>query len=85
MEEMVSDTLEMDEDEELEEEADARNIPLKVIKVESAPARKLYGVDFALIRPDQHIAWSGSHATLAPAALWDRATGHIGHIGKSEQ
>ncbi|HEY4073931.1 MAG TPA: FAD-dependent monooxygenase [Herbaspirillum sp.] len=66
----------------MEEEAGARNIPFKVIKVESVAARKLYGVDFALIRPDQHIAWSGSQATLAPAALWDRVTGHIGKSGQ---
>ena len=30
--------------------------------VDSAAARDLYGADYVLIRPDQHIAWRGNTA-----------------------
>jgi 2-polyprenyl-6-methoxyphenol hydroxylase-like FAD-dependent oxidoreductase len=45
---------------------------LTTLHIDSAPLRALYGADFVLIRPDQHIAWrgnelSGYHAALARA------------------
>jgi len=36
-----------------------RRIPLTVLPVASDDARGLYESDFALIRPDQHVAWRG--------------------------
>jgi hypothetical protein len=35
-------------------------IPLTVLPIDSAQARDLYETDFALIRPDQHVAWRGN-------------------------
>ena len=35
-------------------------IPLTVLPIDSAQARDLYEADFALIRPDQHVAWRGN-------------------------
>jgi len=37
-----------------------RRIPLKLLKIDLPEVRDLYGADFALIRPDQHIAWRGN-------------------------
>jgi hypothetical protein len=39
--------------------ANGRGLPLKIIKIASPIARELYEADFALIRPDQHVAWRG--------------------------
>jgi 2-polyprenyl-6-methoxyphenol hydroxylase-like FAD-dependent oxidoreductase len=45
-------------------------VPLKVLREPSV--RDLYQARFALIRPDQHVAWRGDSL---PPALFDRATG----------
>jgi 2-polyprenyl-6-methoxyphenol hydroxylase-like FAD-dependent oxidoreductase len=37
-------------------------LPLSVLPCHSAEARALYGADWALIRPDHHIAWRGDTA-----------------------
>lgn len=37
--------------------AETRRLPFKTVRTSSAVARELYGADFALIRPDQHVAW----------------------------
>jgi hypothetical protein len=37
--------------------------------------RALYGADFALVRPDQHIAWRGDDRADAREVL-ERVTGH---------
>ena len=49
--------------------ADETQIPLHVVTVATESARALYGADFALIRPDQYIAWRGDSAPAACAAL----------------
>lgn len=38
---------------------------VKVVKLENAEARELYGSDYALIRPDQIVAWRGDDAAAA--------------------
>jgi hypothetical protein len=38
--------------------------------------RNLYEARFALIRPDQHVAWRGDHI-LEAGAMLRRAAGHV--------
>ena len=40
--------------------AKARRLPFKTVRTPSPVARELYDADFALIRPDQHVAWRGN-------------------------
>lgn len=40
--------------------AHSRGVPVRHVPVDAALARALYGADFALIRPDQHVAWRGN-------------------------
>lgn len=44
----------------LKNAAAKRNIPLTVLAIDSSEARDLYDSDFALIRPDHHVAWRGN-------------------------
>lgn len=59
----------------LEHAAAGLGIPLAVLRLPHAPLRAMYEADFALVRPDQHVAWRGSSAAAAFAAL-ARAAGH---------
>lgn len=43
-----------------ENAAKRRGMPLKVLRMHDERLRRLYEVNFALIRPDQHIAWRGN-------------------------
>ena len=52
-----------------------RKIPLKVLDVEMAEVRDLYGASLALIRPDQHVAWRGNAAPNDCDALLAHVTG----------
>ena len=54
--------------------ATAGNIPLNVIHPREPGIAQLYQARFALIRPDQHVAWRGNEVTDA-AALLDKVTG----------
>jgi 2-polyprenyl-6-methoxyphenol hydroxylase-like FAD-dependent oxidoreductase len=47
----------------LRDQAQASDIPVKVIDVTDPAVLRLYGVGLALIRPDQHIAWVGDSLT----------------------
>ena len=49
--------------------AAAQTIPLKILAPEGERLGELYGCDFALIRPDHYIAWSGNRVEDACAAL----------------
>ncbi len=53
--------------------AETAGIPLAVLHLPDDEARALYDRDFALIRPDQHVAWRGN--TLPDAA--DRLLAHV--------
>ena len=50
-------------------------IPLRVITDTPGGERAAYGCRFILIRPDQHIAWTGNEPPDDPAALLRRAAG----------
>ena len=57
-------------------EACRRGIPLKVAMLATEPGlRGRYGARFALIRPDQYVAWRGD-ALPDPGPLLERVTGH---------
>jgi len=53
--------------------AAARNVPLKVLTPGDARLRDRYEARFALIRPDQHVAWRGDR-------LPDDASGLLAHV-----
>jgi FAD binding domain len=59
----------------LVEAARARGIPLAILRIADDEARALYERDFALIRPDQHVAWRGNALPDAPDRLLARVTG----------
>jgi 2-polyprenyl-6-methoxyphenol hydroxylase-like FAD-dependent oxidoreductase len=55
--------------------AQARRIPLRIIDVQMPEGREFYGRDFALIRPDQHVAWRGDHLPADCEAMLGKVTG----------
>ncbi len=50
-----------------------RGIPLNVLALADRRLRRRYGTRFALIRPDQHVAWRGD--VLPPPSALERAAG----------
>jgi hypothetical protein len=50
--------------------------PLKLLSLDDAHAREIYGYDMMLLRPDLHIAWRGNAAPADAAKLARMATGH---------
>jgi hypothetical protein len=55
--------------------ATKRNVPLKIVEVALPDARDLYGAGFALVRPDQHVAWRGDALPDDCEGLLARVTG----------
>lgn len=53
----------------------AAGIPLKVVDINDASARNLYGYDRVLVRPDQHVAWRGAVVPHDFAQVLRKATG----------
>ena len=52
-----------------------RKVPLKVVQVDDANARRIYERNLVLIRPDQHVAWRGDSAPDDCIGLFDRVRG----------
>jgi 2-polyprenyl-6-methoxyphenol hydroxylase-like FAD-dependent oxidoreductase len=50
--------------------------PFRVLDVEGAQARDVYGYDLILLRPDMHIVWRGQRAPEEPQKIAAMATGH---------
>ena len=50
--------------------------PFKVLDLDDAHAREIYGFGLMLLRPDMHIAWRGNAAPKDAAKLARMATGH---------
>jgi 2-polyprenyl-6-methoxyphenol hydroxylase-like FAD-dependent oxidoreductase len=59
----------------LADAAASRNIPFAAVPVPGEPARDLYGCDYALVRPDQHVAWRGNDLPEDAGGLLDKVTG----------
>jgi 2-polyprenyl-6-methoxyphenol hydroxylase-like FAD-dependent oxidoreductase len=60
----------------LMEAAGTIGLPLTLVAVEDTGLRDLFGAGYALIRPDQHVAWRGDRID-APQALIDRVRGAL--------
>jgi len=56
-----------------------RGVPVKVLAPNDERLRERYEARFALIRPDQHVAWRGNVLPSDPASLIDRLTGTTCH------
>ena len=56
--------------------AGARGIPLEVLAPADDRLRGRYAARFALIRPDQHVAWRGDVLPVDSAALLAQVAGH---------
>ncbi len=56
--------------------AAARGIPLEILAVHDDRLASLYQARFALIRPDQHVAWRGDHIPPDSCSLLERVTGN---------
>ena len=61
--------------------AGSRNVPLKVLSLSDDRLLDRYDARFALIRPDQHIAWRGNKPPADIPKLIDCLTGTKGRIG----
>jgi len=59
----------------LEKAAASRGVPLAVLRLDDARARKIYQRDLVLVRPDQHVAWRGDAPPPDPRTLIDRVRG----------
>ena len=66
--------------------ASARGMPLSVVQPEAAGLAELYGARYALIRPDQHVAWRGGRLPTEPCAILDivRGARDAGHHNQQE-
>lgn len=61
----------------LERAATQRTVPLKVVTVADSRFGALYQARFALVRPDQHVAWRGDRLPQDSLDLIDRARGSV--------
>lgn len=62
---------------EAEAEAAELGIPLKVVRLDEPALRELYQASLTLMRPDQHVAWRGTHWPADGALA--RAAGRVGN------
>ncbi len=60
----------------LETAAAGLGCPLKIVRLNNPSLRALYDARYALIRPDQHVAWRAQRPPLEPEALLRKVTGH---------
>lgn len=52
-----------------ERAAQARRVPLKIVRDDAPAAREQYDAPLILVRPDQHVAWAGETAANADAIM----------------
>ena len=57
--------------------ARSRGVPLRIVDLSGRGLRARYGFRLVLVRPDQHVAWSGDRAPADPSALIDRLRGTV--------
>jgi hypothetical protein len=61
----------------LQRAAVQRTVPLKVVTLADTRFPALYQARFALVRPDQHVAWRGDRLPQDCLDLIDRARGSV--------
>ena len=54
----------------------ALGAPVLILDVPNDAARRIYGYDLLLLRPDLHVVWRGDHSHKTPDRLAAVATGH---------
>lgn len=59
----------------LDQAARRRGVPLETVELTHPDGRDLYACDFALVRPDQHVAWRGNRIPEDCDGLIGRVTG----------
>ena len=59
----------------LQEAAQRRGVPLKLVNLKPPATAIFYGSGLVLSRPDQHVAWRGDRLPADPLALIDRVRG----------
>jgi 2-polyprenyl-6-methoxyphenol hydroxylase-like FAD-dependent oxidoreductase len=66
-------------------EAVERGLPFTVVRLGDPTARAVYGTPYALVRPDQHVAWRGAVLPRGGAsAVLDKVLGHHAGDGPAE-
>jgi len=55
--------------------AEERGVEIEVIHLPEPAARERYGADYALLRPDHHVAWRGAGSGVDAGAVLDRVLG----------
>jgi hypothetical protein len=48
---------------------DRKKVPLKVLRIEGGQARDIYGCDYVLVGPDQHVCWRANSPPSDPDRL----------------
>lgn len=61
----------------LETGAQAKNVPLKVIRDTFAHGREQYEAPLVLVRPDQYVVWAADHAPVDAPGLFARVIGQV--------
>ncbi len=56
--------------------ASKKNIPLDLLQLTEPAIQAIYGSDYLLVRPDQHVCWRGNDLPDDPGEILDRVTGH---------
>ena len=55
--------------------------PLSVLDIDSEAARRVYGFDYLLVRPDLHLVWRGEVLPKDPGRVARVVTGHLSACG----
>lgn len=53
-----------------------KKIPLDLLQLTEPSIRAIYGSDYLLVRPDQHVCWRGNDLPDDPGEILDRVTGN---------
>lgn len=65
----------------MQDRAGRYGLPLTVVSNDDPALRDLYQAPYALIRPDQHVAWRGDALPTQPYLLFDHITGRRSQAG----
>jgi hypothetical protein len=67
-----------------ERAAEQRNVPLKVIELQSPEVKNAYGNNLVLVRPDGFVCWRSDKVPANPLGVIDRVRGEVtAQVGKN--